>query len=262
MESGSATRIAKSPNETASKHAAPFDAAHHKLKMRGSILDVGSQCNRLCNARPQRPCKIGSPGDLPSGISWTYDRQEGRPQTWIPLKGYTAVAKMLRASGKRLGPLACEHARCFVTAGSRMAAAPAVAENKPESSGGLLSWLFGSSRPLVPMTEPYPGVALPSESAIATTRPPTEQTTLSNGIRVASEATPVSRAYFTCSSSSQLSGVRFTGERSTYPLTLGVINPVKTFLTIALHLTGSLTWAFFFLLPTSAVSLLCGILYV
>jgi hypothetical protein len=101
---------------------------------------------------------------------------------------------MLSASGRRLTPFLCEQARCFVTATTQMAAAPAVIETKPQS-GGFLSSLFGSSRSTVPMTEPFPGVVLPEPQAIGSARPSTEQTTLPNGIRIASEATPVSSAY-------------------------------------------------------------------
>lgn len=76
-----------------------------------------------------------------------------------------------------------------------MAAAPAVLEAKTES-GGFLSRIFGSARPLVPMNEPYPGVTFPEPSALQSSRPPTEQTTLPNGIKIASEATPVRAKLF------------------------------------------------------------------
>eukprot|EP00884_Botryococcus_braunii_P023435 jgi/Botrbrau1/9776/Bobra.85_1s0021.1 len=96
---------------------------------------------------------------------------------------------MLSTCGRRLTPFLCEQSRCFITASSQLAAAPAVVEAKAESEG-FLSSIFGSSRTLVPMTEPFPGVAFPPAEAVDASRPPTEQTTLPNGITIASEATP------------------------------------------------------------------------
>lgn len=79
---------------------------------------------------------------------------------------------------------------CFSTSTAFQAAAPAVAAT---SQKGFLSSLFGgSSRVTTPLTEALPGVALPSPAAVPSSAPKTELTTLSNGIKVASENTPVS----------------------------------------------------------------------
>jgi hypothetical protein len=41
------------------------------------------------------------------------------------------------------------------------------------------------------MTVPLPGVAIPEGSPVPSTRPETELTTLPNGVKIATEATPV-----------------------------------------------------------------------
>ena len=63
--------------------------------------------------------------------------------------------------------------------------------NQAPASKGFLSGLFGgSSRVDVPLTDPLPGVVLPEHAEI-TDMPKTEMTTLSNGLKIASENTPV-----------------------------------------------------------------------
>ena len=58
---------------------------------------------------------------------------------------------------------------------------------------GLFSNLFGggSSRVSTPLSDPLPGVAIPEHIAPPKDAPKTEMTTLSNGLKVASENTPV-----------------------------------------------------------------------
>lgn len=68
-------------------------------------------------------------------------------------------------------------------------AAPAVAT--AVKSKGFLAQLFGSdNRVTVPLTDALPGVQLPEHVAPAGA-PSTETTTLGNGVRIASENTPV-----------------------------------------------------------------------
>lgn len=83
-------------------------------------------------------------------------------------------------------------------------AVPAVA-TAPKSKGFLAS-LFGSSdRIKVPLTDPLPGVVLPEHVAPAKDAPKTEMTTLSNGLKVASENTPVgSASLYQCTIASKL----------------------------------------------------------
>ena len=83
--------------------------------------------------------------------------------------------------------------RCFTTAAAAQASAlPAITETA-SSAGGFLSKLFGgSSRLSIPLTDPLPGVELPTPAAVPSTPPSTETTALSNGFTIASEATPVS----------------------------------------------------------------------
>lgn len=81
-------------------------------------------------------------------------------------------------------------ARCFSsTAISSQAPALATAIK----SKGLLGSLFGgSSRVTTPLTDPLPGVPDLVHEAPASA-PATETTTLANGVRIASENTPVRR---------------------------------------------------------------------
>ncbi len=74
-------------------------------------------------------------------------------------------------------------------------------------AGGFLSKLFGGGakgRITTPLSEPLEGVNLPLADPPLTQQPTTEVTTLGNGLKVASEATPVSKrtmALFLTSSS-------------------------------------------------------------
>lgn len=78
----------------------------------------------------------------------------------------------------------------FSNSAGVQAAAPALA---PSSGKGFLSGLFGgSSRVTVPLTEPLPGVELPTPASAPSSAPQTKQTTLANGVKIASEDTPVS----------------------------------------------------------------------
>ena len=62
-----------------------------------------------------------------------------------------------------------------------------------QQSGGFLSRLFGTpQRITTPLTEPLPGLDYPPPATQATSPPDTQVTTLPNGLKVASEATPVS----------------------------------------------------------------------
>ena len=82
--------------------------------------------------------------------------------------------------------------RCFTTAAAAQASAlPAISEGA-STAGGWLSKLFGgSSRLSIPLTDPLPGVDLPRPDAVPSTAPSTETLALSNGVTIASEATPV-----------------------------------------------------------------------
>ena len=61
-----------------------------------------------------------------------------------------------------------------------------------EQTGGWLAQLFGSrGRQNTPMSEPLPGVQLPTPFTPPSSAPATESTKLSNGLVIASENTPV-----------------------------------------------------------------------
>ncbi|KFM26109.1 putative mitochondrial-processing peptidase subunit alpha-1 [Auxenochlorella protothecoides] len=77
---------------------------------------------------------------------------------------------------------------CFSTSTGLQAAAPALAKTAEK---GFLSGLFGgSNRVTTPLTDPLPGVQLPTPAPAPSSRPETHITTLSNGVKVASENTP------------------------------------------------------------------------
>ena len=62
-----------------------------------------------------------------------------------------------------------------------------------QHSGGLFSKLFGTpQRTTTPLTEPLPGLQYPAPATQPTSPPETKVTTLPNGLRIASEDTPVS----------------------------------------------------------------------
>ncbi|GAB4821951.1 hypothetical protein N2152v2_008997 [Parachlorella kessleri] len=78
--------------------------------------------------------------------------------------------------------------RCLSTSSAALQTAPAVAAIK---SKGFFAQLFGGGQRVnVPLTDALPGVQLIEPVAPPTTAPTTETTTLSNGLRVASENTP------------------------------------------------------------------------
>ncbi len=78
---------------------------------------------------------------------------------------------------------------CFSTSTGLQAAAPALAKTAEK---GFLSGLFGgSNRVTTPLTDPLPGVQLPTPAPAPSSRPETHITTRSNGVKVASENTPV-----------------------------------------------------------------------
>ncbi|GMH37030.1 hypothetical protein BSKO_04903 [Bryopsis sp. KO-2023] len=91
-----------------------------------------------------------------------------------------------RSVRRAIVPLLQDGNRAIATAIPAAQAVPAVSPTG--SSGGFLSSIFGgSSRLAVPMTEPLPGVVEPPVVPVPSGPPKTEQTTLANGFRVASE---------------------------------------------------------------------------
>ena len=59
------------------------------------------------------------------------------------------------------------------------------------SKGFLASLFWGGSRVTVPLTDALPGVEIPEHGPPPAEAPKTDMTTLANGFRIASEATPV-----------------------------------------------------------------------
>lgn len=101
-----------------------------------------------------------------------------------PLSATPPFDPMLSQAAEPMRALAT---RCLSTSAAA-AAAPAVAT--AVKSKGLLAGLFGGdSRVKVPLTEPLPGVELPE--AVVPAQPTSQMTTLPNGLRIASENTPV-----------------------------------------------------------------------
>ena len=75
----------------------------------------------------------------------------------------------------------------------RTYAVPALSDvgNTASATVGWLGKLLGSSSRIdTPLTDPLPGVEVPPPS-LPSKAPTTETTTLPNGVRIASEATPV-----------------------------------------------------------------------
>ena len=99
-------------------------------------------------------------------------------------------SSMLR---KRLAHSALSASRCLHTS-TIAEALPAVAVAPKK---GLFANIFGgsSTRITTPLSDPLPGVALPEHIAPPAEAPKTQLTTLSNGLKVASENTPVSRCH-------------------------------------------------------------------
>ncbi|KAK9811331.1 hypothetical protein WJX72_002016 [[Myrmecia] bisecta] len=96
------------------------------------------------------------------------------------------------ATGIRRGlPQAVSDARLFSSSSATSAALPALADTATKSGGGFLSKIFGgsSARISVPLTDPLPGVDQPAAFSPPAKRPETETTTLSNGLKISSEAT-------------------------------------------------------------------------
>lgn len=90
---------------------------------------------------------------------------------------------------RRASPLLLGCVRRLSTTANAQAA-PAVVD-KPS---GLLSMFFGTPRVQTPMTEELPGYQIPPPVGPPSSEPETESTTLTNGIKVVSEATHVSFA--------------------------------------------------------------------
>ena len=100
---------------------------------------------------------------------------------------------MLRTLQRSKRPLsACLQNAISTSAVGQSSGSPAVAQSS--SGGGFLSNLFGGghARLQVPLTDPLPGVENPYLQNAPKEVPPTELSTLSNGIKVASEDTLVS----------------------------------------------------------------------
>ena len=100
---------------------------------------------------------------------------------------------MLRTLQRSKRPLsACLQNAISTSAVGQSSGSPAVAQSS--SGGGFLSSLFGGghARLQVPLTDPLPGVENPYLQNAPKEVPPTELSTLSNGIKVASEDTLVS----------------------------------------------------------------------
>lgn len=94
------------------------------------------------------------------------------------------------ASGAQQGLRMQPAVRSFSTA-IAASAVPALTEAPSTSAGWLSKLLGGSSRLTVPMTDPLPGVELPTPTPPPAKAPATETTTLSNGVTIASEQTLV-----------------------------------------------------------------------
>ena len=106
--------------------------------------------------------------------------------------------KMLAGTVRRTGrPLVLENIQHLSTSAALQQAVPATQEAVKKSSG-FLSKLLGltSDRIAIPLTDPLPNVPQPSPVAPPSSAPPTESTTLPNGVKVVSEATYVSFPLF------------------------------------------------------------------
>ena len=73
---------------------------------------------------------------------------------------------------------------------ARGLAVPAITRKTKNMLAGMFD--FSAPAKFPPMTEPMDGVALPSGYVVPKAPPTTQITTLANGVRVASENTPVS----------------------------------------------------------------------
>jgi hypothetical protein len=106
----------------------------------------------------------------------------------IRLVGKGAV--IMLASGAQHGLRMQPNLRSFSTAFAANAA-PALSEATSTSAGWLSKLLGGSTRLTVPMTDPLPGVDIPTPTPPPAKAPATETTTLPNGVTIASEQTLV-----------------------------------------------------------------------
>lgn len=92
-------------------------------------------------------------------------------------------------------PFATQVRASFSSSSTAGAGNLALVGDAQQQSGGFLSRLFGTpQRITTPLTEPLPGLDYPPPATQATSPPDTQVTTLPNGLKVASEATPVSLA--------------------------------------------------------------------
>ncbi|KAK9844905.1 hypothetical protein WJX74_008454 [Apatococcus lobatus] len=88
-------------------------------------------------------------------------------------------------------PLAVQLRASFSSSVTAGAGNLALVGDAQQQSGGFLSRLFGApQRITTPLTEPLPGLDYPSPATQPTSPPETQITTLPNGLKVASEATP------------------------------------------------------------------------
>ncbi|XP_050218514.1 mitochondrial-processing peptidase subunit alpha-like [Mercurialis annua] len=91
---------------------------------------------------------------------------------------------MYRAASSRLTSL---KGRTISSSPKRFASASAVGAVQSSSSGGIFGWLFGDKSKTLPLEFPLPGVELPSTLPDYVAPGETKITTLSNGIKIASE---------------------------------------------------------------------------
>lgn len=104
-------------------------------------------------------------------------------------------------SSQTLAPL-----RAGITFSTSAATHDSLALSQAKTGGGFLSKLFGGgSRLSIPLTDALDTVEIPSQAPPAT-KPTTQLTKLSNGVRVASEAVVVSEMHLALISSHLHSG--------------------------------------------------------
>ena len=97
---------------------------------------------------------------------------------------------MLGDARRRAAALGVQQLRSLSVSGPKCALP--VTQQQNEGSGGWLAGLFGAGRrESVPMSEPLPGVQLPSPYSPPSQPPATETSRLGNGLIVAAENTPV-----------------------------------------------------------------------
>ena len=98
---------------------------------------------------------------------------------------------------QRLSPALLEQLRTLTTSTVSQQAVPATTQDTSSEGTGLLAKVlsfggFGPSRSAVPLTDPLPIFQEAPHITPPSTQPKTESTTLSNGVKIVSEATYVS----------------------------------------------------------------------